>query len=247
MSDSNYIGNNSGTIHQFGGRGNAMNAMPAASPASTAAPAAGTPASAAEITLYAFADIVGWSKMNVRLQRLSQDDLVAFLDQGIIEAGIRPDQVEPQNQGDARLLTFPVGTDVAKVLSALPRRLNDELVARNRDMAEHARMRVRLALCMGASTSGSAGRVGAAPVAVTRIANSDLFRAALRAAARSELGVMIDDYLHSQVVRQEFRADMSADDYVPVRVAAAEKGFDAAAWLRLFGYSGAELRSLNIQ
>jgi hypothetical protein len=235
MSDQNFIGNNSGTIHQFGGRGNTYSAAPAVSstPATEGVP--GGSADRPEVTLYAFADIVGWSKMNVRLQRLSQDDLVAFLDQGIIEAGIRPDEVEPQNQGDARLLTFPVGTDVAKVLTALPRTINDELVARNRDMADHARMRVRLALSMGASTSGSAGRVGAAPIAVTRIANSDLFRDAMRAAPRADLGLMIDDYLYSQFVRQGFRADMSPDDYVPIHISYAEKGFEAAAWLRLYG------------
>jgi hypothetical protein len=247
MGDRISITGNSGSIGNVGSRHSVTNNYRGGQSAASDEQSADGSADRPELTLYAFADIVGWSRMNVRLQRLSQDDLVAFLDQGIIEAGIRPDQVEPQNQGDARLLTFPVGTDVAKVLTALPRRLNDELVARNRDMAKHARMRVRLALSMGASTSGSAGRVGAAPVAVTRIANSDLFRHAMHEAPRAELGLMIDDYLHSQFVRQGFRADMGADDYVSVRIASQEKGFEASAWLRLFGYSAAQLRSLVIK
>jgi hypothetical protein len=238
MSDHNYIGNNSGTIHQFGGRGNSYNAAPAEQ--STPRTAGTGP----EHALHAFADIVSYSRLSVRLQKLSQDDLVGILDGSMMEAGVQPEHVTAQDQGDARLLTFPAGTDVGKVLAVMPRYLNDELVARNRDMAEHAWMRIRLAYSMGASTPGSAGVVGGAPIAVARIANSAVFRDAMRAAPQAQCGLMIDDYMYGQWVRQEFRADISASDFAAIRVFYPDKGFDATAWMKLFGYSGQQVSSL---
>jgi hypothetical protein len=66
----------------------------------------------------------------------------------------------------------------------------------------------------------------------------------MRAAPRAHCGLIIDDHLHGEWVRQGFRADINPDDYAPVRVSYQEKGFGATAWLRLFGYSGEQLRSL---
>jgi len=41
-----------------------------------------------------------------------------------------------------------------------------------------------------------------------------------------------------------FRADINPFDYAPVRVSYPDKGFEATAWLRLFGYSGQQVSSL---
>jgi class 3 adenylate cyclase len=242
MSDYNFLEGNSNTIHQFGGRGNAYNAAPTgqASPHaqshahSQAREDGGVPGHA----LHAFADIVGYSKLNVRLQKLGQDDLVSFLDRSLAEAGVQPGHVAAQDQGDARLLAFPAETDVAKVLAVMPRALHDQLLTRNRDMAEHARMRVRLAFSMGASARGGAGLVGAAPIAVARMANSDLLRHAMRAAPQAQCGLLIDDYLYRQWVKQGFRPDMKPDDYVPAIISDPAKEFEETGWLRLIGYSG---------
>ena len=244
MSDNNFFEGNSNTIHQFGGRGNAYNAAPGAQAAPAAQAAPGSPDGDPGHALHAFADIVGYSKLNVRLQRLGQDDLVSILDRGMAEAGVQPTRVAAQDQGDARLLAFPAVTDVAKVLAVMPRTINDELLARNRDMAEHAWMRVRLAFSMGVSGRGGAGLIGAAPIAVARMANSELLRRAMRAAPQAQCGLLIDDYLHKQWVQQGFRADINPDDYVPVRISYPDKGFDEMCWLRLFGYPGQQVSSL---
>ena len=241
MGDRINISNNSGSVSDVGSRSTTYYGVP---PAGSPEQAAEVPDGRPELALYGFADIVSYSQLNVRLQKLGQDDLVSFLDIGMAEAGVSPGQVAAQDQGDARLLTFPAGADVAKVLAVMPRSLNDELVARNRDMAEHARMRVRLAFSMGASTRGAAGLVGGAPIAVARIANSDVFRRAMRAAPEAQCGLLIDDYLHSQWVHQGFRADINADDYAPVRISNPDKGFEARAWMKLFGYSGRQVSSL---
>lgn len=249
MGDRINISNNSGTVGDVGSRQTNYYGVPPAEPGGQPAGAGGQqPAGAAdgrpELALYSFADIVGYSQLSVRLQKLSQDDLVAALDRAVAEAGVRPELVAAQDQGDARLLAFPAGTDAARVLAMMPRCVNDELAARNRDMAEHARMRVRLAFSMGASTKGGAGLVGAAPIAVVRIANSEVFRHAMRTAPRAHCGVIVDEFLYGEWIRQGFRADMNPGDYAPVRVSNPDKGFEATAWMRLFGYSGQELRSL---
>ncbi len=191
--------------------------------------------------LYAFADIANYSHLNARLQKISQDDLAELLDASVTEAGARLDLVEAQDQGDARLLTFPANSDAGKILAVMPRYLNDGLIARNEDMAPHARMRVRLAFAMGAAIPAGTGLAGDAPVTAVRLANSAVFRYVLNEATRAQCGVMIDSYLHDQFVRLRFRPDISPDDYAPVLVTNPEKGFEAQAWLRLFGYSGQQL------
>jgi hypothetical protein len=142
------------------------------------------------------------------------------------------------------MLAFPPEADTAKVLAAMPRVVNEELGARNADMAEHARIRVRLAFSMGASMRGASGLAGAAPIAVARMNSSDVFRSAMRAAPRAHCGLIIDGYLYEQWVRQRFRADIDPGDFASVRIRDSDKGFDEMAWLKLFGYSGEKVAEL---
>jgi hypothetical protein len=216
----------------------------AASPAAPARPAAGSPGGPPASTLYAYADIVGYSRFNARLQEESQDRLVRILDASLTEAGLRPEAVTGQNQGDARLLRFPAAADVGRVLAVMPRHLQGELAARNEFMAPQARLRVRLAYAMGISVEGRAGLVGNAPIAVVRLANASTFRQAMGAVPRADSGVILDTYLYDQYVRQDFRPDMGAAEYIPVRVHDPAKAFTADAWLRLPGCPPDELSAL---
>jgi hypothetical protein len=242
MSDGVSIGNLSGGNNQIGGSGSTFSQVvgPAAAEDAAARQPRGAPAHA----LHAFADIVGYSQLPVRLQRVSQDYLATVLDDSMEEAGVLPELVAGQDQGDASLLTFPPDTDVAKVLAVMPRYLNEELLARNEDMAPHARMRLRVAFSMGVSAPGGTGLVGGAPIAVARLVNWPPFRHAMTTAAQAQCGVIMDDHLHAEYVRQRFRPDVSADDYVPVHVSLSDKGFDAPAWVKLFGYSGGQVATL---
>ncbi len=243
MSNSN---SNSGTVYgsvnQQSGDNNTMPGW--AQPPRETTDRPDSPGGGPQHALYAFADIVGYSSLNARLQRLGQQDLVDMLRRGSAEAGVEPGTIAAQDQGDAQLLTFPQGTDAAKVLAVLPRFLNEELGVRNRDMAGHAQMRVRLAFAMGVSVRGAAGLVGDAPIAVARLASSEVFRRVMRVAPRARCGVLIDDYLHAQLVKPGFRADIDPDDFVALRVQYPDKGFDAPAWIKMFGYSGQQLRGL---
>jgi hypothetical protein len=242
-SDEINIGTVAGGNNQIG-RGNTMNLGSAPAPAPAASWAPGTAQRPSQATggspvstLYAFADIVGYSNFKARLQEESQDRLTKVLDRSLAEAGVGPDAVTPQDQGDARLLIFPADTDVVKVLAVMPRYLNGDLLARNEDLAAHARMRVRLSFTMGPATPGKTGMAGEAPITVVRLANSRVFRSAMATAEESNCGVIMDSYLYHGFVRQNFRPDMGAEEYFAVHVSEPEKSFEADAWIRIFGGS----------
>jgi hypothetical protein len=187
-------------------------------------------------SLHAFGDIVGYSRLNAAQQAESQERFARILDASLLDAGVRPDSVSKQDQGDARLLTFPDATDVARVLAVMPRRFSDELKARNRDSAAHARLRVRLSYVLGPAAAGTTGQAGNATIAVVRLSNAALFRQAMKAVPEAYLGVIVDDYLYRQYIQQAYRPDLSPEEYLSAHVSDREKDFDAEAWIRLIGY-----------
>lgn len=235
------IGSISGDGHKIGSSGNTYNI--GASPDQQASPE-NQDADPLRQALYAFADIVTYSQLTTRLQKISQQDLRDLLDAALTQAGVRPEQVVPQDQGDARLLWFPAGADVARVLALMPRYLNDSLNDRNEDMAPHARMRVRLSFTMGAGEPGATGLTGKAVVAAVRLGNSGLFRQAMSAAPEAQCGVIMDGHLHDEYVGQNFRPDMNPDDYAQAIIFNPDKGFEATAWMKLFGYTGRQVADL---
>lgn len=243
MSNDGFIyGNISGGINQIGGSGNTVNAGLAGPPVREEA--RGRHGSAPEHALYAFADIVAYSRLDARLQGISQDYLAKALNDGVSEAGVSPEFVAWQDQGDARMMKFPVGMDAGRVLAVLPRHVNQELLARNQDMVPRARMRIRVAFTMGVSVPGATGLVGDAPIAVARLVNWTPFRRAMAEATRAQVGVIIDDHLFGQFVRQRFRADNNPGNFTRARISDVGKGFDAVAWVELFGYAGEEVAPL---
>jgi hypothetical protein len=213
-------------------------------PAESARPGGEPEGSSSRHALYGFADIVGYSQLSVRLQKSSQGYLLGLLNDGLSESGVAPERVVPQNQGDARLLWFPPGTDAARVLAVMPRYLNDDLLIHNQDMAPHARLRVRLSFTMGAAVEAALGLAGAAPIAVTRLGNSAVFRRAMGSAPQAQCGVIVDSHLHDEYVRQRFRSDINPADFAPVHVVDHEKRFEATAWIRLFGYSSQQVTAM---
>lgn len=250
VGDNISIGTVSGDGHRIGSRGNTYNigtGLPhqdGSGADGARQQARGPDPGAPRQGLHAFADIVGYSQLNARLQKLSQADLRDLIDDGLAQAGVPSGQVAPQDQGDARLLWFPGEIDPGQVLAVMPRAINERLTARNEDMAPHARMRVRLSFTMGAAESGAIGLTGRAVVAAVRLGNSGVFRGAMHAAPDAQCGVIMDSYLYGEYVGQGFRADLRPDEYAQTLVFDPDKGFEAMAWLKLFGYSGQETAAL---
>lgn len=238
------IGSMSGSNIQVGGTGNAISQGSYEPPASGLEGTRGRRGSAPEHLLYAFADIVGYSKLPVSLQRLAQEYLASVLAGGVTQAGVSPELVDWQDQGDARMMTFPAGTDAGSVLAEMPRYVHDELLDHNQYMELPARMRLRMAFTMGVSEPGATGRVGAAPIAVARLVNWGKFRRLISETADAYVGVIMDDHLYGQYVRQSFRSGIDPNDYAPAHISNADKGFEADAWVRIFRFTGEKVAAL---
>jgi hypothetical protein len=188
-------------------------------------------------SLHGFADIVAYSHLSPYQQAECQERLLAIIDASLRDAGVRPDCMSVQHQGDACMLTFPNDNlDVSRVLAVMPRHFHDELSAYNRDRSARARLRVRLAFAMGPTAPGVIGRTGSTPITVVRLNNASALRAAMTAQPEAQLGLIVEDDLYRKHVAQEFRPDLAADDYVEVRVSDPVKEFDQHAWIRLVGY-----------
>jgi hypothetical protein len=192
-------------------------------------------------SLHGFADIVGYSQLSPYQQAARQELLIRVVNESLADAGVRPDTVQAQNQGDARMLAFPDVVDVSRLLAVMPRRFNDELKAHNRDVADHARMRVRLSFALGATATGAIGRVGHAPIVAVRLNGADELRAAMEAEPDACLGVIISEGLYHEHVSQAFRPDLDADEYAPTHVSIPGKKFESDAWFRLVGYPASAL------
>lgn len=241
---------NTGEIGQvsIGGQGHTFNQTykpgTAKPSADTTQRPSGEKASHPVNTLHAVADIVAYSRFNAGQQVQAQDRLAQVLDRSMTEAGANPATVMTQDHGDARFLSFPMKTNVARVLAVMPRHLNDELTAGNQDMTLDARLRIRLSFAMGPVEQGKTGLIGTAPITVERLSSAARFRLAMKAAPSAYLGVIMDDHLYDSYVRPGFRPDMNAHDYLHVHLIDPEKDFEAGAWIRLFGCSPRELATL---
>ena len=194
-------------------------------------------------SLYAYADIVCYSRLNAYQQAECHERLARVLDEGLADAGVCPDSVHTQDHGDAQLLTLPEGTEISRVLAVMPRRVDDKLRARNTDTALHARMRVRLAFATGPSTTERTAHADNASITVVRLCNAPTLREAMTAKPGAHLGVIIHGSLYREYVLQASRPDIGTDEYLGAHVSLPEKGFEAAAWIRLVGYPAQEWRS----
>jgi hypothetical protein len=192
----------------------------------------------ARTALHGFADIVAYSRRNPHQQVECQERLVKIINASLTDAGVRPDCMDVGRQGDACMLTFPSGDlDVSRVLAVMPRHFNGDLKAYNRDVAAHARLRVRLSFAMGPTAEGLIGRAGNVPITVSRLNNATSLRAAMAANPDAYLGVIIEDELYRKYVAQEFRTDLDVDEYAKAHVSDEGKGFHEDAWIRLVGYA----------
>jgi hypothetical protein len=84
-------------------------------------PTDGSPVS----SLYAFGDIVGYSRFNARLQEESQARLVRVLDDSLAEAGVDPQTVEAAGSGRRAPAAIPRGhghSEGPRDHAALPQR-----------------------------------------------------------------------------------------------------------------------------
>ena len=183
--------------------------------------------------LHAFMSIVDYSRRTAAQQLECQEQLVRIIEHCLQEAGVRTDSISRQNQGGALLITFPVGTDVTKVLAALPRQASLLLATRNRDVQPPAWLRLIMSFAMGPTAPGPTGLTGQAPIEAVRLSAADSLRHALATTPAASVGIIITDDLYRKYVQQQFRPDLTPSDFFPVNITDQENGSATQAWVNI--------------
>ena len=150
--------------------------------------------------LHAAIDAESYSSRTSLRQRDLQDRIKTVLDRAAAAIGFAPRELWFQPQGDGGLVRFPAAIDEAAAMTGLIRELRVELESLNRDLARHARVRLRLAFHVGLSRHAALGLAGAAPVDVSRLVNSPALRARLAAADAASLVAIVSDSLYQDFV-----------------------------------------------
>ncbi|MFI5889762.1 hypothetical protein ACIA5D_06535 [Actinoplanes sp. NPDC051513] len=196
-------------------------------------PLPGAPAArSAAVRLCMAADVVSYSSRGPAAAERVQRDLVRILADGRATAGIRPNDVAPQPQGDGQFTVLPVGLDEAAAIPRLLRGIAAALTARN--AAEPGdRMRLRLALHRGLVKEADNGWVGRATTAVHRILDSPPLRTALVEHPHADYVLGVPDVLFADVLSTT--DDPPPASFRPITVDLPHKGFLEQAWLHVPG------------
>jgi hypothetical protein len=93
-------------------------------------------------------------------------------------------------------------------------------------------MRLRVGIHTGAAAASRVGLVGAGVVRACRLVNSAPLRAALADNPRTDLALIVSQALYEDAICAD-EHELTAGDFVPVRVVIDEKGFTADAWVHV--------------
>ncbi|WP_158891103.1 hypothetical protein [Amycolatopsis anabasis] len=163
-----------------------------------------------------------------------QDALVNGLAAAAGHAGLEQSCWEVQNTGDGVLALLPSGDAEPKLVDPFVRALDEWLWRYNRDRVPAARLRLRVAVHHGVAYQASCGFAGQGAVHVARLVDARPVRDALAGAPDRNLVLAISKPVFDDVVCQGHTA-LRPEDFVPVEVHMAEKGFRAPAWIRVPG------------
>ncbi|MGI5202398.1 effector-associated domain 2-containing protein [Spirillospora sp. CA-108201] len=132
-----------------------------------------------------------------------------------------------EDRGDGVIVVLPPSYDPARLAHPLPDHLRGSLRRHNGLAAEHARMRLRIALHSGPLESDSEGIVGTSVNHVNRLLDAPSFKEAL-AAVPADLGVLASDEFYREVIR-EGRGAIDPTEFRPIEVRLKET--ETTAWL----------------
>jgi hypothetical protein len=134
-----------------------------------------------------------------------------------------------EDRGDGVIVVLPPSYDPARLAHPLPDHLRGSLRRHNELSAEHARMRLRIALHSGPLESDANGIVGTTVNHVNRLLDAPSFKEAL-AAMPADLGVLASDEFYRAVIR-EGRGAIDPTEFQPIDVRLKET--ETTAWLCL--------------
>jgi hypothetical protein len=183
----------------------------------------------AAVRLCMAADVVGYSRHTVEVAERTQRRLIEVLSATRRYAELDDATIDLQQQGDGQFAVLPPGIDELRAIPRLIRGLRSSLREINLDLADTARLRLRVALHRGIVKPAANGWAGVSAIAVHRILDSPPVRAAMRDPG-ADFVVAVPDFLFRDVISQCFDFP-GPDDFRGVTVEIPEKGFLEQAWI----------------
>jgi len=173
-------------------------------------------------------DASGYSARSDVDQREAQRGIVEVSDAAARAAGLRRDTWVRQGAGDGEFAVLPVDEPEDVVVDRYIRELDAELTRYNGRLRAELRLRLRVAVYFGRLSPAANGHAGPAPVAVARLLDSSVLRAALAEADRANLALLVSEQVYADTVAS-LATTLRPGDFRRVRVEV--KGFAENAWL----------------
>ncbi len=173
-------------------------------------------------------DASGYSALSDVDQREAQRGIVEVSDAAARAAGLRRDTWVRQGAGDGESAVLPVDEPEDVVVDRYVRELDAELTRYNGRLRTELRLRLRVAVYFGRLSPAANGHAGPAPVAVARLLDSAVLRAALAEADRANLALLVSEQVYADTVAS-LATTLRPGDFRRVRVEV--KGFAENAWL----------------
>ncbi|MFI0408252.1 hypothetical protein [Actinomadura sp. 3N508] len=172
-------------------------------------------------------DIISFGQRADRTQSHLRTVLYESLRSGFEASGMPLDGCYREDRGDGVIVVLPPSYDAAGLVHPLPDHLRGLLRRHNELAAEHARMRLRIALHSGPLESDDNGIVGTTVNHVNRLLDAPSFKEEL-AAVPAVLGILASDKFYGEVIR-ESRGAIDPTEFRPIDVRVKET--NTTAWL----------------
>ncbi|RAO45251.1 hypothetical protein GAR06_03442 [Micromonospora saelicesensis] len=182
----------------------------------------------------ALVDIEGFGDRPNPVQRQVRADLYEVVRAALSRAGLDPARIDQEDRGDGILMVDP-DVSVLEFAGRFVRELDDGLREKARTSSTIARIRLRLAVHHGMCEHDGEGWVGAAVNTTARLVDAPPLKAALAAADRANLGLIVSRQVFDEVIRHDYRSvDSSTFERVVID---AKELRGETAWIQVPGYS----------
>ncbi|MFG1952611.1 hypothetical protein [Micromonospora sp. NPDC048830] len=186
------------------------------------------PAVQSERRLIMFVDMESYSRNDDMGQFHAQSNFQKVMRDAADLCGLDRSGWTVQASGDGEFAIFPPGTSEPRIVAELVPAMDRVLRDHNRQAADQARIRMRVALHQGLVVPAENGFAGKAVVTAARLVNAEPVREALASFPNAAVALIVSATIHRDVVCQSY-SGIRPDRFRRVRVEV--KSFVDQAWV----------------